>query len=144
MQINIEGLTETCVKFSEMPLKARALNERALRESAEIEKEAISFYAPKSKNHSLSGPKHKGKPRRTPPQHMANAVPIHSIKVKGDIQQIDVGWHLNDNSLYVYAKWVNWGTSKMPARNFIKEAKEQTQGEISTVFKNTWAEIGDD
>lgn len=136
MDIEITGIKELEASFTELESKVIAANTEALLQSANVVKSKAQELAPKANDHSKSGPQHKGQARKTPPDHIADSIPISKIKnVKGN-SQIDVGWKLNDNSQYVYAKWVEWGTSKMPPRPFLQEALDDSEGEILSIFNS--------
>lgn len=136
MDISIVGLTDLMAKIEGYPNIVRELNQESLMKGAKIVQEKASELAPKSKNHNKSGPKRKGQARQIPAEHISNAIPIGKIKNPKGNQSIDVGWKLKDTSEYFYAKFVEYGTSKMPPRPFLKQAMEDSEEEIVASFSS--------
>lgn len=134
MDINITGLSDLMAKIEGYPNIVRQVNEESLMKGAKVIQEKASELAPKSDDHNKSGPKRKGQARQTPPEHIANEIPIGKIKSSRGNQSIDIGWKLKDNSEYFYAKFVEYGTSKMPPRPFLKQAMEYSEEEIVADF----------
>jgi HK97 gp10 family phage protein len=143
MDINITGLEELESILLAMPAKVISINNESLLESAELIKSRAEPLAPQAKNHSKSGPQHKGSKRDTPPEHLADSIPISKIKKPNSLRaSIDVGWKLSDNSPYFYAKFVEFGTSKMPPRPFLQDALNSSEDEIVSIFKSKIETLG--
>lgn len=136
MDIEIAGLKEIQASFTEFEAKVIAANTDALLQSAKVVKSKGEKLAPRASDHSKSGPQHKGHKRSSPPNHMGDSIPIGKVKKNKGNSKIDVGWKLSDNSEYMYAKWVEFGTSKMPPRPFLQEALDDSEGEILSIFNS--------
>ena len=83
---------------------------------------------PKSKDHSKSGRwiKKQGF-KQYSGQHAADSIPVSKTKNTANGPAADVGWKKSDNSEFFYVKFVEWGTSKMPPRGFIKKTIAQCE-----------------
>ena len=98
-------------------------NKRIVQRGADIGHKAMKQKAPRSKDHSKSGRGYKGGGTMRPSGgHAAENIPLGNPRATGTAASAKVGWTLGDNSEYFYMKFVNWGTVKMPPRNFIDPA----------------------
>lgn len=124
MPVKSTGLAELQVKLKKLASieKNEAIAEKALRAGAEILREEIERRAPRSK--------YKGK-------HLADHVIVSKI-VNG---QIKVGFHKD----FFYARFLEWGTSKMPAQTFVEPAFNAVRGRVieamSKVYRRELAKL---
>lgn len=94
-------------------------------EMLEIEKTIVS------KNRDIAANHMKGKIKRSsnnlksgkrgyrPPGHAADNIPASEIRISRGSATASVGWEKADTSIFFYMKFVEWGTWKMPPRDFI-------------------------
>ena len=124
MPVKSTGLAELQVKLKKLASieKNEAIAEKALRAGAEILREEIERRAPRSK--------YKGK-------HLADHVIVSKI-VNGKIK---VGFHKD----FFYARFLEWGTSKMPAQTFVEPAFNAVKGRVieamSKVYRRELAKL---
>ncbi len=116
-------------------------NKEVLKEAGKLVQSKAKELAPVSSDHMLSGKWNKGGHfRMTPPQHMKDAIPL---KIKGGKKaQAIIGWQNDsdsDNSFY--AKFVEYGTSKMPPRPFLQPALDSSENEINEIAKEKFTEL---
>lgn len=116
-------------------------NKEVLKEAGKLVQSKAEDLAPVSQDHMESGKWNKsGHFRMTPPQHMRLAIPL---KIKGGKKaQAIIGWQNDsdsDNSFY--AKFVEYGTSKMPARPFLQTALDSSESEINDIAKEKYTEL---
>ena len=70
-------------------------------------------------------------------EHLQDNIPINEITVNGDIHQITTGFNKDDNSQFFYAKFLEWGTSKMSAKPFMQPAYNSKKGEAFEIMQET-------
>lgn len=116
-------------------------NKEVVTEAGKLVQTKAEELAPISQDHMSSGKWSKsGKFRMTPPNHMKMAIPL---KIKGGNKaQALIGWEnnsSNDNSFY--AKFVEYGTSKMPPRPFLQTALDSSESEINSIAETKFTEL---
>lgn len=133
--LDFSGLEETLKALEECAAETeqRAANKRIVDRSIPIVKEAMQRRIPVSADNSKSG-----KEGYRPGGHAKENVPISKISTRGTQAWAEVGWQLGDSSEYFYMKFVEWGTWKMPPRDFIEVAIEETQGRIAEIAKEEY------
>lgn len=94
---------------------------------------AIQRRVPRSKNNSQSGRK-----GSRPPGHAADNVPIEKAKLTEDGAYAAAGWTKADASAFFYVKFVNWGTLKMPPRDFLTPAAQETEPELRRIAEEEY------
>lgn len=109
MPVSSKGLADLQTKMKKLAAIERneAIAEKALRKGAEILRAEIERRAPRS---TYNG------------KHLADHVLISSV-VNGKIK---VGFHKD----FFYAKFLEWGTSKMPAQPFVEPAFNAVKDKI--------------
>lgn len=120
---------EDCATDTEL----KAANKRIVNRSTPIVKEAMQKRIPVSANNAKSG-----KAGYRPGGHAKNNVPISRISTRGTQAWAEVGWTLGDSSEYFYMKFVEWGTWKMPPRDFIEIAIKETEDQIAAIAKDEY------
>lgn len=120
---------EDCATDTEL----KAANKRIVNRSTPIVKEAMQKRIPVSADNSKSG-----KVGYRPGGHAKNNVPISRISTRGTQAWAEVGWTLGDSSEYFYMKFVEWGTWKMPPRDFIEIAIKETEDQIAAIAKDEY------
>ncbi|MEI2341610.1 HK97-gp10 family putative phage morphogenesis protein [Priestia megaterium] len=119
MPVKSTGLAEFQAKLKKLASieKNEAIAEKALRKGAEILRTEIERRAPRST--------YKGK-------HLADHVIISNI-VNGKIK---VGFHKD----FFYARFLEWGTSKMPAHPFIEPAFNAVKDKVIAAMVEVYRE----
>jgi HK97 gp10 family phage protein len=119
MPVKSTGLAEFQAKLKKLANieKNEAIAEKALRRGAEILRAEIERRAPHSK--------YNGK-------HLADHVIVSNI-VNGKIK---VGFHKD----FFYARFLEWGTSKMPAQTFIEPAFNAVKDKIIAAMMEVYRE----
>ncbi|WP_141531187.1 HK97-gp10 family putative phage morphogenesis protein, partial [Bacillus thuringiensis] len=92
------------------------IEDKALAAGGEPIRKAISEIAPRSDSPKKAT---KSEPWRTG-QHLADHIRVTKVKMEGGIKTIKIGIDKADRSPYFYGKFLEWGTSKMPAHPFIE------------------------
>lgn len=111
------------------PAEIRAVNKRIFRRSAEITEQRMKKHMPKSADNSKSG-----KRGYKPPGHASDNIPKKSTATKGE-----VGWNLNgDAENWFYMKFVEWGTSKMPPRDFLENTKSESEADYHRIAEEEY------
>ena len=68
----------------------------------------------------------------------ADNVPQENPKKSGDGYAAKVGWTLDDNSEYFYMKFVNWGTLKMPPRDFVEPTAQAVEPQLQKIAEEEY------
>jgi HK97 gp10 family phage protein len=67
--------------------------------------------------------------------NLKKALAVGKIKTKNGVKSIKIGVSRGDNSSAYYGKFIEFGTSKMPAKPFIEPAFEKHKGEAIEIIK---------
>lgn len=139
-KLEIQGMQHLLDKLQSLGNRAKVVENRALKEGAEILRSEIAARAPRS-----SSPRQPKPPTQTwrTGKHAADNIKMSGVKQKDGAKVIDVGIQKDDNSHYFYLKFHEWGTSKMSARPFMGPAIAEKQGEaIDKVKEVILGELG--
>ena len=133
--LDFSGLTEQLKALEEVASEKemKAANKRVVERSTPFVKEAMQKHIPVSGDNSKSG-----KEGYRPGGHAKENVPISKISTRGTQAWAEVGWQLGDSSEYFYMKFVEWGTWKMPPRDFIVVAIRETENRIAAIAKEEY------
>lgn len=107
-------------------------NKQAFQRSADITEPRMKKHMPRSADNSKSG-------RRgyRPSGHAADNIPK-----KVTAKKAQVGWDLNgDAENWFYMKFVEWGTSKMAARDFITNTYHESEHEYETIMEEEYTKL---
>lgn len=66
---------------------------------------------------------------------MADNIKISGVKTKEGIKYVEVGPTRGDKSEFIYAKFLEFGMSKMTARPFMGPAAKESEGEVLETMK---------
>lgn len=66
--------------------------------------------------------------------HLKLNVPINKIERAGSQYHISIGWEKGDNSPYFYAKFLEWGTTKMDKQPFMQPAYQRMKNRAFQTF----------
>lgn len=105
------------------------LNKRIFQRSADVTEPRMKSHMARSADNSKSG-----KFGYRPPGHAADNIPKKVTTKKGE-----VGWKLNgDAENWFYMKFVEWGTSKMPPRDFISNTKSESEADYRMIAEEEY------
>ena len=113
-----------------------AADKRIVKRGADLAKPEMERRIPRARDHSTSGSA-TSKPSNGP---AADNVPQENPKKDGEGYSAKVGWTLEDNSEYFYMKFVNWGTLKMPPRNFITPTAQAVEPQLTKIAEEEYQE----
>lgn len=131
--LNFEGLDDMIEKLQKNadPITRENAEKAVLQEIGEKAAKVMREHIPASADNSKSGRSLKyGNSSRPKHGHARDNVPITKVKRSGDTLSINVGWLLSDNSEYFYMKFVEWGTSKMPPRDYLYNTFSECEPEF--------------
>lgn len=123
---NMEGFDRlrTQVETLSSDSEIAALNKRIYQRSADVTEPRMKAHMPRSADNSKSG-----RNGYRPPGHAADNIPKKATSRKGE-----VGWKLNgDAENWFYMKFVEWGTSKMSARDFIENTMHESESDYNQI-----------
>ena len=101
-----------------------AINKKIFQRSADITEPKMKAHMARSADNSKSG-----RNGYRPPGHARDNIPKKVTTKKGE-----VGWELNgDAQNWFYMKFVEWGTSKMPPRDFLNNTKSECESEYHMI-----------
>ena len=132
----LKELMAKVVELSNPHEIAKIGNSIVTKEGKEIQSTAKSL-APVSADRSKSGRWNKsGHFRVEPPTHLADAIPL---KIKNDFAWI--GWEKSDTSPYFYAKFAEWGTSRIAPHPFLQPALEKHRENFFNLVQTTFTQL---
>ncbi|MEB8982175.1 HK97 gp10 family phage protein, partial [Bacillus cereus] len=114
--VDFLGFDRLISELEQMGLRGEKIEDKALAAGGEPIRKAISEIAPRSDSPKKAT---KSEPWRTG-QHLADNIRVTKAKMEGGIKTIKIGIDKADRSPYFYGKFLEWGTSKMPAEPFIE------------------------
>ena len=110
----------------------RAINRRIFQRSADVTEPRMKKHMPKSADNTKSGKK-----GYRPQGHAADNIPKKATATKGT-----VGWELNgDAENWFYMKFVEWGTSKMPPRDFLENTRGESEADYHRIAEEEYQEF---
>ncbi|MEE0110815.1 MAG: HK97-gp10 family putative phage morphogenesis protein [Oscillospiraceae bacterium] len=135
IKLDFSGIEETLKQLEDCATdkEQRAANKRVVERSQPIVKKAMQGHIPVSADNATSG-----KIGYRPGGHAKENVPISKIRTSGTQAWAEVGWTLGDSSEYFYMKFVEWGTWKMPPRDFIEVAIRETEYQIAAIAEQEY------
>ncbi|EMA7400551.1 TPA: HK97 gp10 family phage protein [Bacillus cereus] len=130
------GFDRLISELEQMGLRGEKIEDKALAAGGEPIRKAISEIAPRSDSPKRAT---KSEPWRTG-QHLADNIRVTKAKMEGGIKTIKIGIDKADRSPFFYGKFLEWGTSKMPAQPFIEpgfnSSKEAAIRAMTDILKN--------
>lgn len=124
VKVKIEGFEEITAAIKNLGSKADAIVDPALEKAIEPIYKEIKSLAPYDSRPNSS------------PGHLKDNIPKNKIIKNGTNHYISVGWEKGDNSDYFYAKFPEWGTSKMVAKPFMQPGYQRKKNEALSVLAN--------
>ena len=131
----LEELTKACEDCAS-EIELAAVNRKIVRRSTEVVKSNMEERIPVSGNPAKSG-----RAGCRPPGHARDNVPVGKVRTRGTSASAEVGWKLGDHDAWFYMKFVNWGTTKMPPREFVKAATAASEGEITQIAREEYEDF---
>lgn len=122
--VELEGVDEILNKLQQMGTNISRLENKALKNAAEpvlADAKATSAFNDRSGN-------------------LRKGLKISNVKNKEGVKHILVGIDKGDNSKIFYGKFIEFGTSKMPARPFLQPAYEKNKQNIKGIIAETLKE----
>lgn len=135
--VTLEGMDGLVAKVQEMGQKAVIVENQALKKGAAVLQKSASQKAPRSAE--PREPKPPTQEWRTG-EHLADNIVVTRVKKKGDVKFVEVGPTPGDNSPFFYGKFLEYGTSKMPAQPFMGPAEAESKRDIMETMKDTLRE----
>ncbi|WP_411680646.1 HK97-gp10 family putative phage morphogenesis protein [Clostridium thailandense] len=120
--IELTGVDEILNKLQQMGANVGRLENKALKNAAE----------PVLEDAKANVPVRTGK--------LKKGLKITNVKKKDGMKYILVGVDRGDNSEVFYGKFIEFGTSKMPARPFLQPAYEKNKNKIQKTIAGTLKE----
>nr|WP_034438551.1 HK97-gp10 family putative phage morphogenesis protein [Clostridium ihumii] len=115
--MELEGIGDLIEKIEEMGKQGVKAENRALKKAGQIILEEARINTPKKTGKLKKGLK------------------LSGIREKGTSKYVLVGIQKGDNSSIFYGKFLEFGTSKMPAKPFMSPAYESKKKEAQEVIK---------
>ncbi|MHB1652342.1 MAG: HK97-gp10 family putative phage morphogenesis protein [Desulfitobacteriaceae bacterium] len=119
-ELSLEGFDDLLARVQQLGDQTSKVENKALKSGAQVVQKRASALAPRSRHAK---------------RHMADNIKISGVKTKEGIKYVEVGPTRGDNSEFFYAKFLEFGTSKMAARPFMGPAAEESQGEVIEEMK---------
>lgn len=133
--LEVDGLELIQKRINELGKKGQRIENKALREGAEIVRAKVSEQAPRS-----------NKPRKATSgtqswrtgEHAADHITASRIKKVNGSKVIEVGISRSDNSHYFYLKFHEYGTVKMPPRPFMRRSLRMSRDNARAIMRNVY------
>lgn len=118
--LELEGLESLMSRIEELGRKGSRIENNALQKAAEP---VLNDAKNTSAFHDVSGKLRQG-------------LKISKVKKKGNVKYVLVGVDKSDNSDIFYAKFLEFGTSKMSARPFLGPAYNKNKNQVIETLKS--------
>lgn len=135
--VDLLGFDRLISELEQMGLRGEKIEDKALAAGGEQIRKAIAERGePRS-----SSPKKpsKSEPWRTG-QHLLDNIRVTKARMEDGVKTIKIGIDKADCSPYFYGKFLEWGTSKMPAHPFIEPGFNASKAEavraMTDILKN--------
>lgn len=135
----LEALVQAMEDAAGLKFRQKLDKKIVTRATEEVAVQAIKRRVPRSKDNSKSGRK-----GSRPSGHAADNVPTEKAKATASGASAAAGWTKADASEHFYVKFVNWGTLKMPPRDFLTPAAEETTPKLRKIAEEEYATALDD
>ncbi|PGC82328.1 HK97-gp10 family putative phage morphogenesis protein [Bacillus toyonensis] len=135
--VDVLGFDRLMSELEQMGLRGEKIEDKALAAGGEQIRKGI---AERSEPRSSSPKKpSKSEPWRTG-QHLLDNIRVTKARKEDGVKTIKIGIDKADRSPYFYGKFLEWGTSKMPAEPFIEpgfhSSKEAAIRAMTDILKN--------
>lgn len=119
-ELSLEGFDDLLARVQQLGEQTSRIENKALKAGGAVVQKRASELAPRS---------------RKAKRHMADHIKMSGVKNKEGMKYVEVGPTRGDNSEFFYAKFLEFGTSKMSARPFMGPAAAESQGEVIEAMK---------
>lgn len=129
-----EGLLELQKKIEQLAddVEIKKTNKEIFQQCADVTQPRMKAKMPKSADNSKSGKK-----GYRPIGHAKDNIPV-----KVTAQYAEIGWKLlGDAENWFYMKFVEWGTSKQPPKDFIFNVKEESDADYSAIAEKEYQKL---
>lgn len=127
VKLDIDGFEEIYAKLKELGASAEGKVNVALEKAIQPIHQEVERTAPYDR---------KGHRSKRGEGHLKDSVPVNKVEKNGTLHYISVGWKKGDNSPHFYAKFLEWGTSKMKAQPFMQPAYKKRKNKAFETFAN--------
>lgn len=136
--LEFEGLEDLIKKCEYLGGKTanEIANKNILKECGKLTLNKAKQLAPRSKN-----PWNSGRKGSRTGKHMADNIPLSNVKSKNGRLFVVVGWEHGDTSPFFYAKFIEYGTSKIPANPFLVNALNKYKKEFSNIAEKEYSKM---
>lgn len=117
--IQLEGLEGLQRKIAALGRKGSTIENKALTKAGEV---ILNEAKSTSAFHDRTGDLRRG-------------LTISKVKKQAGTKYVLVGIDKSDNSAIFYGKFLEWGTSKMPAKPFLSPAYEKNKDQVINILK---------
>lgn len=133
--LEVDGMSQIQKRIIELGKKGKRIENKALREGAEIVRAKVSEQAPRS-----------DKPRKPTEgtqswrtgEHAVDHITASRVKMVNGSKVIEVGISRGDNSHYFYLKFHEYGTVKMPPRPFMRRSLRMSRDNARAIMRNVY------
>jgi HK97 gp10 family phage protein len=123
-ELSLEGFSELLEKIEALGRKAARIENEALKTAAEpILEDAQSTTQFIDRSGDLRA-----------------GLKVSEVKTRAGVKYVLVGIDKSDNSKVFYGKFIEWGTSKMPAKPFLEPAFDRNKANSMEIMKKTFKE----
>lgn len=134
IRFEFEGLNEIQRQLEQLADEAeiKATNKKIFQKCVNVTESRMRAKIPRSADNSKSGKK-----GYRPPGHAKDNLPTKVTNTYGE-----VGWSLlNDAENWFYLKFVEWGTSRQPPRDFIFNVREESDTDYSRIAETEYQDL---
>lgn len=134
IRFEFEGLNEIQRQLEQLTDEAelKATNKKIFQKCVNVTEPRMRAKIPRSADNSKSGKK-----GYRPPGHAKDNLPTKVTNTYGE-----VGWSLlNDAENWFYLKFVEWGTSRQPPRDFIFNVREESDTDYSRIAEVEYQDL---
>ena len=134
IRFEFEGLNEIQRQLEQLADEAeiKATNKKIFQKCVNVTEPRMRAKIPRSADNSKSGKK-----GYRPPGHAKDNLPTKVTNTYGE-----VGWSLlNDAENWFYLKFVEWGTSRQPPRDFIFNVREESDTDYSHIAEAEYQDL---
>lgn len=118
--IELIGMQELIDTVSKLGEKGTRIKEKALSEAGEVVGKSMAEKAPRSDMAK---------------EHMADHIHVSDVQGNDGVDFVTIGPGKGDNSQFFYAKFTEWGTTKIPAQHWAEQSILENNRKIKNIIK---------
>lgn len=144
MKIEFDGMDELLAKVKAISTgrEFEETNKYIVKQGLELAKNKMKSKMPTSKDNSKSGKK-----GNRPSGNAKNNILASKVTNKKGYFSGEVGWGTNAEDEYFYAKFINYGTTKMKPQPFVQDTYDEIEKPIEQMaikeYENLLKKLGD-